>query len=73
MTKDSITDYIVDTILEKEKSGARPLSVTMIEISSHFKQNAKTILREMVIEHEIYYGHTMNDIWFSIYKEGNLM
>ena len=73
MTKDDIMNYIVDTILWKEVQGKRPLVVTLLDITAHFKKDVKPLLRELAKDKEIHHGRTLSGIWFSIYRKDKLL
>ena len=73
MSKDDIMNFIIDSILWKEKEGRRPLVVTLLDITAHFKQDVKPLLRELAKDKEIRHGRTLSGIWFSIYSEDQLL
>lgn len=63
--KNQILEFVSTRHRTKEELGIYPHYLTFREISTHFGGIDRSVMRELVIEKQLEWGRTINDVWFA--------
>lgn len=71
--KEEIYEFIKKKVEEVERARVRPKTIYFNEVTSHFGRDAVPLIKELIEEKRVFWGHTINSFWLSTYPKDEIL